>query len=221
MSRLPWILLGLALLGASVLGWRLRAAERGAVELQNQLARADTTRVIYRDSIRVVTERLAESRLGTVALEGVVGKIARTNKEQGVALQRMRLAFDSIVATTSGRVREDPTDIRTRLLSSELDTAGIHVALTAAVPPPPHVAVVHWLVELDTIPLLTTLTRTGSGQAVWRSQVEGTAKLLADSIVVAGEARRPRFLGLTLPSARSATLIGVPALVLGILLGKL
>lgn len=194
-----------------LLGWRYYWRERTAkLAAQNALAIADTTRVIFANELKVVTERLAEQREGNVKLTGQLGAIAQSNKETGAALLRLRVAFDELKAQTTGTVRTDVHDSTVRLLDAQLDTAGVHVTIIAAVPPPPRVATVLWSHSLDTLTVLQTLTRSLTGQAIWRAEVDRGAKLIADSLVIEREKAAP---GFALHS------LGHVSIVLGILAG--
>lgn len=172
---------------------RLKAAAAAAhvamIDAQNQLAARDTTRVIRSDSSGILLERLAFVSQKLTHLTGQLEEARQNGKEVAVAFSRLRLAFDSITAKTTGQVREDPAERDTRLMSAELDTAGIFVGVVAAVPPPPRSAIVTWNVKQDTTEILTSLTRGPNGQAFWRAQLQhgGSLRLLADSVVLADQ----------------------------------
>lgn len=216
---LPWVA-GAAVIGLAIWLYTVFIRQRDQLlELQNRAALADTTRVIFKEFGKLVTERLAEQRDGLVHVEGLLGKLMAANKEQGAAIIRIRLAFDSVIATTSGRVRTDPNDPTMRILTADLDTAGIHAGIVAAVPPPPREAIVNWSHWLDTTEVLQTLSRTATGQAVFRAETEGRAKVIADSVVFERERSAPRFLGLRLPDFGGAVIVAIPALLVGVLAG--
>jgi hypothetical protein len=227
-ARIAGAIVLLLLLVLLVSGWfRLRAAETALLEARNQLARADTTRQVYVDSLTRVTERLAEQRFGAISLKGevgklggVVGQLAAQNHETGMAFQRLKIAFDSVVSETRGRVTLDARDPNTRILEATLDTGMVHAGIVATVPPPPRSGMVHWTMYFDTLPLITTLSKTPQGQAVWRAEIDPKAKVLADSIVVAREKAKPRLLGIKLPGLLPTISVATPSLILGWLLGR-
>jgi hypothetical protein len=219
LGAMLFVLLFLGIALARLWGEYQRARSQ-ILDLQNRAALADSTRVILQSTNRIITERLAEQRQANVELTGKLGELARANREQGAALLGIRIAFDSILARTGGQVRADSADSAVRVLEARLDTAGIHVGVVGRVPPPPALGRVDWRVHLDTIAVLQSLTRSPTGQAIWRAEVRAGAKALADTIVFEQEKQAPKLFGIRLPDLGGALLVAIPAILAGFVVGQ-
>ena len=174
--------------------YRTRMLEERLARHNVEAAR-DTSRVVYQDGLRRVSERLAFQQRSAIELEGDYRRLLRARNEQTRALVRLKVEMDSLAgAVTRGEVTALP-DTALRRLSARLDSAGFHVSVRADVPPPPSEARVTWTVRRDPIGIVAALNETPDGRLALRAAAEGgnaTAQIDTVRVQIEGRLRATR-----------------------------
>jgi len=177
------LLLAVTLLVGGLLLMRSRLLEERLAR-HNAEAAADSSRVVYADSVRRVSERLAFQQREAIALGRDLARVLRAKNEQTQALLRLRLELDSLAGVvTRGEVTALP-DTALRQLAASLDTAGFHVNVRAVVPPPPSDARVTWTVRRDPIEVVAALNRDSDGRLALRTMADRNATVRIDTVRV-------------------------------------
>jgi hypothetical protein len=116
-----------------------RKAREERLERLNVEARADTTRLLWEDSIRGVTRWAEQLQVQSHAR-------LQARDREAAARADIELRFDSVLTVIHSRTREDSAGVRTAELA--IDSVPLHVRVSVAVPPPPGVTrwdVAAWL----------------------------------------------------------------------------
>jgi len=197
----------LVIVGAAFLAGLFVGGTCSRVQLaQERLARfnaeaaADSSRLVYSDSVRRVSERLAFQERGNIVLRGELGRALRRDGERTELLARVRVQLDSLAGVVGRGTVTTGSDSSIRLLAASLDTSGYHVSISAEVPPPPSEARVTWGVRRDPVEIVAALNRDPEGRAALRVAASGFATAQIDTVRVklAGKLERTRRLALPL-----------------------
>lgn len=205
------VLVALLIVGMSVALYRQSGAVRQArIDYQNERAAHDRSKVVYRDQMHTVAERLAFQTSQNVQLSGELDRLLRRDGEKTRLLSRLTITFDSIRGlVSSGEVTGDSA---VRYLFARIDTLGFHASVQASVPPPPDTALVHWHVSRDSVGITTAVNEGPEGQLTARTVTDAHATPSIDTTVVAVE-----------PALRHNRRLAASGLLvlLGLVLGKL
>jgi len=202
-----------AIIGLAILAlWYSRVQlARERVARFNSEAAADSSRLVYSDSVRRVSERLAFQERGNIVLRGELGRALRRDGERTELLARVRVQLDSLAGIIGrGTVTTGSSDSSIRSLAASLDTSGYHVSIRAEVPPPPSEARITWGVRRDPVEIVAALNRDPEGRAALRVAASDFATARIDTVRVklAGRLERTQRLALPLGGVLLGYVIG-------------
>ena len=211
MIRWRWlIVLGLIAAALGVAWYARLQLVRERLARYNAEAAADSSRLVYSDSVRRVSERLAYQQSEAIRLEGDLAKVLRQRHEQTQAMLRLTVQLDSVAnVVREGQVTA--VDSAIRHLAAQLDTAGFRVGVSADVPPPPAVARVRWSVARDPVEVVAALNRDPDGRVALRAMASGSATVRIDTVRVRLERNVSRTQRMAIP---------LGAVLLGYVLGR-
>ena len=210
-SRWQAGLLLLVLLAGGALWYSRVQLAQEQLARHNAEAAADSSRLVYADSVRRVSERLAFQQTQAIELRGDLSRVLRRSNEQTQALVRLTVQLDSVASVvTTGQVTA--VDSALRHLAAQLDTAGFRVGIEADVPPAPAQARVAWSVYRDPVEVVAALNRDPDGRVALRASASGNATVRIDTVRV----RLERNLSRT-----KAAAIPLLAVVVGYVLGRI
>lgn len=184
MSRAELVLLGIIVALVAGLLYARNVVLRERLAVHNAEAAKDSSRIVYRDSLHTVSERLAYQQTSNVILSGDQKRLLQVAHAQTQLIANLRVSLDSLSDVISKGTVTAGADTTLRLLAAQLDTAGFHVRLNATVPPPPSEATLHWSIRRDPIEIAAALNRDADGREALRAYAGKSETVKVDSVLV-------------------------------------